>query len=209
MANSAIFEKKMNVIKFLNNKLKSLLMQYGIVLIVLFLITSIVVAFEAYPNYGLELCSFFVALASVFLTIIIVYMNNYSQKMNTERQIAAFKSNTERQILSFQQQIDKIVNKLNQVCKVQRETSEDIIKDFKNQTDKIVQELNIVANQIAENRQETKKIPKAIEQNAPLQTKIVNKIPSILERADEARNNYLKDAIEKATNFWSKIKKRI
>lgn len=163
-----------------NNKAKGILVNYGIVLAIIILLSLIIIGFVFFPSKSWEFCSVSVAFISIFITIVILYMNNKSQEDNTQKQIDSFERNaikqmdtfreaTKNQIDAFSTEISKVVLSLNNIVKMQEKTSqeqilnlktetENQIKSFSTEIDKIIvglKEVTQTQNKTAEEQKES------------------------------------------------------
>lgn len=108
----------------LNKRVKEILVNYGIILAITILLSLIIIGIFFFPDKSWEFCSVSIAFISIFITIVILYMNNKSQEDNTQKQINSFEQNaikqmetfkraTENQISTFSVEISKVVQALN------------------------------------------------------------------------------------------------
>ena len=82
----------------LNKRVKEILVNYGIILAITILLSLIIIGIFFFPDKSWEFCSVSIAFISIFITIVILYMNNKSQEDNTQKQINSFEQNAIKQM---------------------------------------------------------------------------------------------------------------
>ena len=143
----------------LNKKAKEILVNYGIILAIAILLSLIAIGILFFPDKSWEFCSVSIAFISIFITIVILYMNNKSQEDNTQKQINSFEQNaikqmdtfkkaTENQINAFSDDISKVVGALNNVVKMQEKSSQEQILNLKAETENQIKSFSTEINKI-------------------------------------------------------------
>lgn len=144
-----------NLLQSTNKKVESILIKYGLIIAISLLVCSVILIRIYYPDKWIEACSVTIAIISVFVMIVIMYMNNQTIRINTQKQIDTFEQQTKNQIESFNREIDKqiesfkqmtevILKGLNDVAKTQEITSDRQIESFKTEVGKLIEELEKV-----------------------------------------------------------------
>lgn len=202
----------------LNKRVKEILVNYGIILAITILLSLIIIGIFFFPDKSWEFCSVSIAFISIFITIVILYMNNKSQEDNTQKQINSFEQNaikqmetfkraTENQISTFSVEISKVVQALNNVAEMQKNTSQEQIqnlkiekknqiKSFSTEIDKIIaglKEVTRTQNKTAEEQKESFK----------------NEINAVVESLSSVCNTQRESSENIVNNFRIEMEKSI
>lgn len=190
----------------INKGIEIFLIKFGLILAVIFVISAISFTKYYYPEKWIESCGVIIALISLFVMIVIMFMNNQTIEHNTNKQIESFGNETDKQIASFSKETDKQIDSLKELTKLQIEsfseevkgiilglkevaetqnlTTERQIDSFKTQTDNIVDNLRVIvetqkettANQIENLKRETQNQIDSFKEETNKQLEILLKV---------------------------------